>query len=311
VGALGDPKWGDVSKRVSQPGAKMESEVHLGGQLWQVRAIRLPSTTQPGTGALMVVVTDLTARLERDRARAEALGFVTHELRTPLVSIQGFAEFLLRYPQAAAGSEAAATIFQESRRLVAMINTYLDVLRLDSGAQPPRREVVNLKETVNQAERVVQPLAQAAGISVKLEMDSDMPLVRGDPNMIAGALLNLLSNAVKYSPQGSEVRLCVLARPDGVRLEVHNSGPVIPPEELARLFEPFYRRSEQEHTAPGWGLGLAFVKRIAEGHGGRVEASSDASGDTCFRIVLPSTSPPSERSSSSLCSLSADPPVDR
>ena len=310
VGALGDPKWGDLSKRLSQPDARIESEVQLGGQLLQVRAIRLPST-QPGSGALMVVVTDLTARFERDRARTEALGFVTHELRTPLVSIQGFAEFLLRYPQAAANSDAAATIFRESRRLVAMINTYLDVLRLDSGAQPPRREVLDLTETVNQAERVVQPLAQAAGISVKLGMDSDLPLVRGDPNLIAGALLNLLSNAVKYSPQGSEVSLRVLARPDSVVLEVQNPGPVIPPEELARLFEPFYRRREQEHTAPGWGLGLAFVKRIAEGHGGRVEASSDASGDTCFRIVLPSTSPPSERSSSSLCSLSADPPVDR
>ena len=310
VGALGDPKWGDLSKRLSQPGARIESEVQLGGQLLQVRAIRLPST-QPGTGALMVVVTDLTARFERDRARAEALGFVTHELRTPLVSIQGFAEFLLRYPQAAANSDAAATIFRESRRLVAMINTYLDVLRLDSGAQPPRREVLDLTETVNQAERVVQPLAQAAGISVKLGMDSDLPLVRGDPNLIAGALLNLLSNAVKYSPQGSEVRLRVLARPDSVVLEVQNPGPVIPPEELARLFEPFYRRREQEHTAPGWGLGLAFVKRIAEGHGGRVEASSDAGGGTCFRIVLPSTSPASERSSSSLCSLSADPPVER
>jgi len=312
VGALGDPKWREVSKRVSQPGARMESEVHLGGQLWQVRAIRLPSTTQPGTGALMVVVTDLTARLERDRARAEALGFVTHELRTPLVSIQGFAEFLLRYPQAAAGSDAAATIFQESRRLVAMINTYLDVLRLDSGTQPLRREVMDVKETVNQAARVVQPLAQAAGISVKLEMDSDLPPLRGDPNLIAGALLNVLSNAVKYSPQGSEIRLRVLARPDSAVLEVQNPGPVIPPEDLARLFEPFYRRREQEHTAPGWGLGLAFVKRIAEGHGGRVEASSDAGGGTCFRIVLPSVSTLfSEGSSSSVCALSADPPVER
>jgi len=312
VGTLGDPKWREVSKRVSQPGARMESEVHLGGQLWQVRAIRLPSTTQPGTGALMVVVTDLTARLERDRARAEALGFVTHELRTPLVSIQGFAEFLLRYPQAAAGSDAAATIFQESRRLVAMINTYLDVLRLDSGTQPLRREVMDVKETVNQAARVVQPLAQAAGISVKLEMDSDLPPLRGDPNLIAGALLNVLSNAVKYSPQGSEIRLRVLARPDSAVLEVQNPGPVIPPEDLARLFEPFYRRREQEHTAPGWGLGLAFVKRIAEGHGGRVEASSDAGGGTCFRIVLPSVSTLfSEGSSSSVCALSADPPVER
>jgi CHASE2 domain-containing sensor protein len=99
VCALDDAKWLELSKRVNQPGARMESEIQLGEQLWQIRAICLPSATQPGTGPLMVVVTDLTARLERDRARAEALGFVTHELRTPLVSIQGFAEFLLRFPR--------------------------------------------------------------------------------------------------------------------------------------------------------------------------------------------------------------------
>jgi len=290
VTKLGDPQWREVRERLDRPGARLESEVHLGEGLWQVRAILLPSKAQPGTGALMVVVTDLTARLERDRARAEALGFVTHELRTPLVSIQGFAEFLLRYPQAAGGSDAAATIFRESRRLVAMVNTYLDLMRLDSGTRPLRRELVNVKETVSQAERVIQPLAQSAEISLKVEVDSDLPLLRGDPNLIAGTLLNLLSNAVKYSPAGSEVRLRVLGQPDVVAFEVQNPGPVIPAEELARLFEPFYRRREQEHVAPGWGLGLAFVKRIAEGHGGRVEVSSDAAGGTCFRILLPSAS---------------------
>ncbi len=171
-----------------------------------------------------------------------------------------------------------------------MINTYLDMLRLDSGARPLRQEVVNVKETVNQAERIIQPLAGSADISLRVEMDSDLPLLRGDPNLIAGALLNLLSNAVKYSPAGSEVRLRVLGRPDGVAFEVQNPGPVIPAEELARLFEPFYRRREQEHAAPGWGLGLAFVKRIAEGHGGRVEASSNTASGTCFRILLPGSS---------------------
>jgi len=85
---------------------------------------------------------------------------------------------------------------------------------------------------------------------------------------------------------------------------------VIPPDELARLFEPFYRRREQEHTAPGWGLGLAFVKRIAEGHGGRVEASSDAVGGTCFRIVLPTTSEPASEQTSSPIGVSPHDPMD-
>jgi len=235
-----------------------------------------------------VVVYDLTTRLERDRARAEALGFVTHELRTPLVSIQGLAEFMVRYPQAAGSNEAATTIFRESQRLVAMINTYLDVLRLDASARPPQRQAVDIQATITQVERVMRPLAQGAGIEIRTEMDSNLPMLQGDPHLIAGALLNLLSNAVKYSPPGGEVRLHVGAEASSAVFEVWNPGPAIPPSDLERLFQPFYRRAEHEGSAPGWGLGLAFVKRIAEGHGGRVEATSDAAAGTCFRVLFPS-----------------------
>lgn len=286
--ALGEPNWRNLRARLSEPGAWLESEVHLGEGLWQVRAVPLPSTAHAGTGCLMVVVANLTARLERDQARAQALSFVTHELRTPLLSIQGFAEFLLRYRKDTADSEAATAIFRESRRLVAMINTYLDVLRLEAGSRPMLQELVDITGMVTQVERVMQPLAQGAGISVKAETDSGLPSLRGDPHLIAGVLLNLLSNAVKYSPGGSEVRLRVSAEESNVVFEVWNPGPAIPPQDLARVFEPFYRRPEQEDSTLGWGLGLTFVKRIVEGHGGRVEASSGASTGTCFRISIPS-----------------------
>jgi len=237
----------------------------------------------------MVVVTDQTARLERDRARAEALGFVTHELRTPLVSIQGFAEYLLRYSKERASSEAAATIFQESGRLVAMINTYLDVLRVEAGARRLRKETLDVGETVKQVARVIQPIAQASEIKIRMEIAADLPVVQGDPHLIEGALLNLVSNAIKYSPRGSEVKLRAEVEGDGVALEVWNPGPAIPAEELVHLFEPFYRRNEQEETTRGWGLGLAFVKRIAEQHGGKVEALSESGLGTSFRIHLPVT----------------------
>jgi signal transduction histidine kinase len=172
-----------------------------------------------------------------------------------------------------------------------MIDTYLDVLRLEAGSRPLRHELVDIEGMVTQVERVVQPLAQAAGITVRAEMDLDLPSLRGDPHLIPGVLLNLLSNAVKYSRRGSEVRLRVLAEESTVVFEVWNSAPAIPHQDLARVFEPFYRRPDQEDSTPGWGLGLAFVKRIVEGHGGRVEASSDATTGTCFRILLPSASP--------------------
>jgi len=286
--ALGESGLRDLGPQLAEPGARLEGEILLGGGLWQARAVRLPSGSYPGAGGIMVVIADLTARMERDRARAEALGFVTHELRTPLVSIQGFAEFLLRYPQAAAGSGAAETIFRESKRLVAMINTYLDVLRLDSGSKPLRREPVAIQDTVTQVEKVILPLVQAADMQLITEVASHLPSLVGDSNLIAGALLNLVSNAVKYGPHGSSVTLRVMANADSVVFEVHNPGPVIPAQDLARLFDPFYRRHEQEDSAPGWGLGLAFVKRIAESHGGRVEAASDAENGTRFRVVLPS-----------------------
>jgi two-component system sensor histidine kinase KdpD len=205
------------------------------------------------------------------------------------VSIQGFAEYLLRYSKERAGNEAAATIFQEAGRLVAIINTYLDVLRLDAGARPMRSEIFQVGETVRQVARVVQPIAHASEIKVRTEIAEDLPALQGDRHLIEGALLNLVSNAIKYSPRGSQVKLAAAVDGEGVVLEVWNPGPAIPPEELGRLFEPFYRRSEQEQTQRGWGIGLAFVKRIAEQHGGKAEARSESGSGTSFRIRLPAT----------------------
>src|SRR6266481_170562 len=290
VAGLREAPWGDIRKSLVTPGVWLDAEVNLGQGLWQLRAVKLKSTSAADPSeVVMVVATDQTVRLERDRARAEALGFVTHELRTPLVSIQGFAEYLLRYSKERASSEAAATIFQESGRLVAMINTYLDVLRLEAGARPLRKETLDVGETVKQVARVIQPIAQASEIKIRMEIAADLPVVQGDPHLIEGALLNLASNAIKYSARGSEVKLRAEVEGDAVVLEVWNPGPAIPPEELVRLFEPFYRRNEQEKTTRGWGLGLAFVKRIAEQHGGKAEAWSESGSGTTFRIHLPVT----------------------
>jgi signal transduction histidine kinase len=151
------------------------------------------------------------------------------------------------------------------------------------------KETFQIGETVRQVARVIQPIAQASEIRLRTEIVADLPALQGDPHLIEGALLNLVSNAIKYSSRGSEVKLRAEVDGDGVVLEVWNPGPAIPPEELERLFEPFYRRNEQEETTRGWGLGLAFVKRIAEQHGGKAEAWSESGSGTAFRIYLPAT----------------------
>jgi len=229
---------------------------------------------------------DVTARRQRDQARSEALSFVTHELRTPLISIQGFSELLMRYPNSPASHDAPATIFRETNRLVAMINTYLEVLRLDAGARPLRRTRVNIHGMLEHVEKVVRPLAAAAHIPVKVELASDEEYLMCDETLISGALLNLLSNAIKYGDPGSEVILRVACAPDTVEFEVRNSGPAIPADELDHLFDSFYRPARSE-SIPGWGLGLSFVRRICQQHGGQVQLSSNETSGTSFAFILP------------------------
>lgn len=274
---LGHPRWANLDEKMNDGSLPPESEVYLGGGFWQVRCLRL-APESGGNSRWMVVVNDLTSRLERDQARAEALRFVTHELRTPLVSIQGFAEFLLRYPKAEGSGEAAATVFRESQRLVSLVNTYLDVLRFDAGARSLRREPVAIADMVAQVEKIMAPIADSAEICIRVELDPSLPVLLGDPPMLTGVLLNLLNNAVKYSPEGSEVEVHIRGDEASVIFEVTNPGSPIAPEDLSRFFEPFYRAKDHDRMRPGWGLGLTFVKRIVEEHEGTIEATSDERG---------------------------------
>jgi signal transduction histidine kinase/CHASE2 domain-containing sensor protein len=293
---LGHPNWADIQPPIKEQGLPLESEVYLGGGFWQIRSMGLASNVDGEASQWMLVVTDLTSRLERDQARADALRFVTHELRTPLVSIQGFSEFLLRYPQSAGSRDAAATIFRESQRLVSLINTYLDVLRFDAGARSLRREAIAIPAMIAQVQKVMSPIAEAAEITIQVHLDSPLPCLEGDEPMLSGVILNLLNNAVKYSPTGSEVNLRVSASVSNVIFEVTNPGTPIPSEDLAHLFEPFYRARASHDATPGWGLGLTFVKRAVEEHHGTIEASS-APDSIRVRVVLPYAAVPGEANS--------------
>lgn len=144
--------------------AGQEGEVYLEGALYSVRIAPLPPTRLSPSGGTVVTFTNLQTRVERDRARAEALAFITHELRTPLASIQGFADLMIRYPDSPDCEGAAETILSESKRLLALINSYLDVLRLDAGAKPVRADVLELHDIVRQVFDILRPLAAAANM---------------------------------------------------------------------------------------------------------------------------------------------------
>ncbi len=266
-------------------GAGQEGEVYLNGTLYSIRIVPLPPTRLSPGGGTVVTFTNLQTRVERDRARSEALAFITHELRTPLASIQGFADLMIRYPGSPDCEGAPETILWESKRLLALINSYLDVLRLDAGAKPLRADAVELNGTVRQVFDILRPLATAANMQLTQANDEAI-FVTGDANLISGAVLNLLSNAIKYGRPGTEVEVRCSSLADEVAISVRNQGQAIATGDIPHLFDPYYRAREVEQAKPGWGLGLAFVKRIAEKHGGSVEVKSESSSTT-FEIHLP------------------------
>ncbi|MGE5324004.1 MAG: CHASE2 domain-containing protein [Actinomycetota bacterium] len=280
--------WPELAAVAQAGGSWVETELPLAEELWHLYAVPLPWTSFAQDGAVMLIAEDITARRQRDQARSEALSFVTHELRTPLIAIQGFSELLMRYPNSPGSSEAPATIFRETNRLVAMINTYLEVLRLDAGARPLRMTRASVRSMAQHVEQVVRPLAAAAHIKVAVQIDcpDGEEHVTCDETLISGALLNLVSNAIKYGVKDSQVTVTVAARDSEVEFCVHNSGPAIPASDLKQIFERFYRPSRSE-SIPGWGLGLSFVRRICQQHGGRVEVRSDENSGTSFTFMLP------------------------
>jgi signal transduction histidine kinase len=264
----------------------LEGEVYLGGgDLYSIRTVPLPPTTISPQGGTIVTMTNLRTRVERDRARSEALGFITHELRTPLVSIQGFAELMMRYPNSPSCSTAPETIFRESKRLLALINSYLDVLRLDAGAKPISTDILEVDDVIRRVFEILRPLADAAKMQLLLDSREPLPMI-GDATLISGAVLNLVSNAIKYGQPGTDIRVRCRRENDEVIISVANDGEPIAAGDISHVFDSYYRGAKVETSKTGWGLGLAFVKRIAEKHGGSVSVDPQTTGN-CFHLHLP------------------------
>ncbi len=279
-------RWTSVlDAPLTRNGPAQEGEVLLNDTLYALRIAPLPPTRLSPDGGTLVTLSSLQTRVERDRARSEALAFITHELRTPLASIQGFADLMIRYPGSPECEGAPETILWESQRLLALINSYLDVLRLDAGAKPLNESVIDLNDIVRKVFEILRPLAAAANMGVVMQTDSPVIFI-GDANLVSGAVLNLVSNAIKYGRSGTDIQVNCSASENEVVIGVRNQGKVISMEDIPHLFDPYYRARDAEQAKTGWGLGLAFVKRIAEKHGGSIGVRSESSG-TLFEIHLP------------------------
>ncbi len=227
---------------------------------------------------------------ETESLRAALLSSVSHDLRTPLVSIIGAATSLVD-SDAALGARGrrslAETIRDEGERLNRYVQNLLDMTRLGYGGLKVAREPVDLREVVGRALRRVD--RDLAGHRIVRHLPVSLPEVSGDAVLLEQVVTNILDNAAKYSPPGSTVTLSAEATGDGAALIIADEGPGIPAKDRAQVFDMFFRVRAGDGQPGGTGLGLAIAKGIVDAHGGsiRAEAAMKDGGGTRIVVNLP------------------------
>ena len=234
----------------------------------------------------------MIARVERSqRSQRDFVANVSHELKTPLTSIQGFAQAILDHtadtPEAR--QQAAQIIYNEAARMHRMALDLLDLAKLETGIADLKMSPVNVSILLwNISEKFVLQ-AQKASIYMQVVTPQNLPPVMGDGDRLAQVLTNLVDNALKFTPPQGEVTLAAENAGDEIRISIRDSGIGIPKEALPRLFDRFYQvdASRAGGEGHGAGLGLAIVREIIEAHDGKISVRSEVGHGTTFMIHLP------------------------
>jgi len=239
-----------------------------------------------GDGRRLVAIQDVTEAKRIEAMRRDFVADASHEMKTPIASIQAVAETLemavLDDPDAV--PRFMSTLLLEIRRLSALVQDLLDLARLEG--RPPERSVVSLTKVVEQEAARVHPEADEKGLVVREEIARGIR-VAGSPEDLSLALRNLLDNALRYTRAG-EVSVRLWVEDGHAKIEVADTGPGIPGKDLSRIFERFYRvdRARSRETG-GTGLGLSIVRHVVEQHNGWVQVESELGRGSRFVLTMP------------------------
>jgi signal transduction histidine kinase len=250
------------------------------------------------TATLGAAFNEMAAQLELEASQRERLDrlkdeFVltaSHELRSPLTSVQGFAELLMleRDTLTPRQVETVEIILDNCRHLVRLVNDLLDLTRSDAGKLAIEMRPTELAPLIDDVVRTMRAQTEASNQALSEQIDPSLPAADVEPDRIRQILVNLITNAHEYSPEGANIG--VTARTDGAELEiaVSDDGPGIPEDQLDQIFERFTRgEAGLTQRVGGTGLGLAIAKSLVEAHGGRIEAESTPGSGSVFRFRLP------------------------
>jgi two-component system phosphate regulon sensor histidine kinase PhoR len=275
----------DLVRRVKEEKRSLTEEILFGDSCVLCRASYLPA--QDG---VVVTLQDITEIQDLARIKKDFILNVSHEMRTPLTAIRGYAETLEDLADDRTRS-SVETIIRHTDRLIRIMEDLISLATLEEKGVAFEAEKVSLKEIAGNVIRIFEPKAREKSLELRLEASDDLPAVSGDPFRLEQMLINLVANAVRYTEKGG-IHVRLTKEPGGVAIEVVDSGIGIPAEEQGRIFERFYvvdkSRSRQ---AGGTGLGLSIVKHIVQLHGGRIELKSTPGLGSTFRVFLPSAVP--------------------
>ncbi len=256
------------------------------GRVYHAQITPLPNIGQA------ITFQDITYLKEIDRMKNDFVNTISHDLRSPLTAVLGYAELIERVGPL----NEQQRIFLERIRtsvenITALVNDLLDLNRLEAGFDT-RRERIHLDALLSYSLDLFRPLFEQKGLQLDVKIASPLPAIRGNPLRLRQMLENLIVNAIKYTPSGGQIEISLYPQDSQVVFKISDTGPGIPPEEQSRIFEKFYRASNVAAESSGFGLGLAIVKSIVENHQGRVWVESVLGKGTTFYVVLPAERQP-------------------
>lgn len=230
--------------------------------------------------------------LEKDRLKDEYVKMVSHDLKSPLASIQSLVEVLLG-GFAGPVDEKVKEVLQRIGKKIEFLHHYtkdlLDLSRIRA-EKNLNLKIFNIKEVIDTAVEIAQPKMEGKEIHFSVEIDKQLPDIEADKELITYVFLNLIANAFKYTPSGGKVLVKVSQKDSSITAEVKDTGIGIPAQDLPHIFEEFFRASNVAKTTKGTGLGLSLVKYIIEKHGGNILLESEMGKGSSFRFTIPISS---------------------
>jgi len=280
-----------MSSTVSSPLKSMVDATRAiaSGETAELDALQGPIETRVLAEAFNRMSADLRAG---QQAQRDFIANVSHDLRTPLTSIQGFAQALRdgTVADTEGQQQAVRVILEEAERLNRLVEDLLDLARMDAGQMVLQRGPVDLSGLLQSVVERASLRADEAGVMLALDGFGPVTII-GDGDRLAQVFTNLVDNAIKHTPLGGQVRISSKVERGWITVHVDDQGAGIPAAELSRIFERFYQVDKARSGRRGVGLGLAIVREIVQAHGGRVVAQSEMGTGSRFSVQLPVVMP--------------------